>query len=306
MGLSPRVPAVLRKHVGSVAEDMLAAHGLRPADVAGWAVHPGGPRIVEAVSKRLKLSEEQVAQLVRAKTEGPETLGIDPQSGLPVFMLMGRFGPYVQLGEAREGEKPRRASLPKGMTPDALDLPTALRLLSLPRVLGAHPESGKPIEAGVGRFGPFVVHDGDFRSLTPGDDVYTVPIQRALELLSQAKGVKRGATPLRDIGPHPTDGAPIQLFEGRFGPYVKHGTVNASLAKGADPDKLTVADAVRLLEERIAKGDPPGKGRKSARGRKSAPARKAAPVKKAAAARKAAPAKRAGAAAKKARAVKKK
>jgi len=158
-----------------------------------------------------------------------------------------------------------------------VDLPTALRLLSLPRTLGTHPETGKPIEAGIGRFGPFVVHDGDFRSLTAGDDVYTVPLARALELLSQAKGAKRGATPLREVGPHPADGAPIQLFEGRYGPYVKHATVNASLPKGADPDKLTVADAVRLLEERVAKGDAPGKGRKTARGaKKRAPAKKAA------------------------------
>jgi DNA topoisomerase-1 len=211
------------------------------------------------------LTEEHVTELVRAKTEGPEVLGTDPASGLPILMMVGRFGPYVQLGEAAEGTKPRRASLPKGMKPEAASLEVALRLLSLPRVLGKHPESGKPIEAGIGRFGPFVVHDGDFRSLTPADDVYTVPLARAVELLSTPKGVKRGATPIREVGPHPKDGAPIQLFEGRYGPYVKHGQVNASLPKGAEAETLTVPQAILLLDERAAKGAPARKSKPGAR-----------------------------------------
>ena len=211
------------------------------------------------------LSEEQVAELVRVKTEGPDTLGRDPATGEPVFLLTGRFGPYVQLGEAKgKGEKPRRASLPKGVTADGVDLALALRLLSLPRVLGEHPESGKPVEAGIGRFGPFVVHDGDFRSLEAGDDVYTVEFDRALQLLAQPKGKRRSTQALREVGPHPADGAPIELFEGRYGPYVKHGGTNASLPRDLPPDALTVDDAVRLLAEREAKGGKKKGARKTA------------------------------------------
>jgi DNA topoisomerase I len=217
------------------------------------------------------LNEAQLSRLVRAKTEGPESLGVDPASGLPVFLLEGRFGPYVQLGEAKEkADKPRRASLPKGVKPDQVTLETALRWLSLPRVLGTHPESGKEVQAGVGRFGPFVVHDGDFRSLTTDDDVYAVALDRALELLAQPKRAQRGAEPLREVGRHPRDGEPIALFAGRFGPYVKHGDTNASLPRGADPEKLTVDEAVTLLEERAARA--PKKG-KRATGRKT-PAKK--------------------------------
>jgi DNA topoisomerase-1 len=209
------------------------------------------------------LTEEQVASLVRVKTEGPESLGEDPETGKPVFLLTGRFGPYVQLGEAVEGEKPKRASLPKGVTPESLDLKLALRLLSLPRTLGVHPESGKPVQAGVGRFGPFVVLDGDFRSLGPDDDVYTVELRRALELLAQPKGTRQRATAkvLREMGPHPADGEPVNVYEGRYGPYVKHGDTNASLPRGVSPDQLGMDQALSLLAERAATAKPKGKGK---------------------------------------------
>ncbi|MBD0321383.1 MAG: DNA topoisomerase I, partial [Gemmatimonadetes bacterium] len=227
------------------------------------------------------LSPEQVEQLVRAKATGPDVLGNDPRTGKPVLMLQGRFGPYVQLGEAEEGstEKPRRASLPKGLNPSQLTLDFALKLLSLPRNLGNHPESGKEITAGVGRFGPFVVHDGDFRSLQPTDDVYTVDLRRAMELLSAPKAgrTRTAVEPIRTLGPHPADGEPVQLFAGRYGPYVKHGGTNASLPKGVEADQVTIDQAVALIAERAAAAP----AKKGARGRKSAaPARKA-PAKKA-------------------------
>jgi DNA topoisomerase I len=209
------------------------------------------------------LSEEDVRRLVKAKAAGPDVLGHDPESGEPILLLSGRFGPYVQLGEATGGEKPRRASLPKGVTPEALTPEMAIRLLSLPRTLGTNPETGQEIRAGIGRFGPFVVHEKDFRSLTPADDVYTVDLKRALELLSEPKRGRKTAEPLRVVGEHPTDGEPIELFQGRYGPYVKHGAVNASLPKDADPDALTVEQAVELLAARAAK--------KPVRGRKAAP-----------------------------------
>ncbi|CAN5825774.1 type I DNA topoisomerase [soil metagenome] len=220
-------------------------------------VEEGGNTVTATIPEGVApadLTEEQVSRLVRAKTEGPDSLGVDPESELPVFLLAGRFGPYVQLGAAKEkGDKPRRASLPKGVKPEAVTLDAALRWLSLPRTLGVHPESGKEVQAGIGRFGPFVVHEGEFRSLTPDDDVYSVSLPSALALLAQPKRAKRGAEPLREVGPHPGDGEPVNLFAGKFGPYVKHGAINASLPRGSDPDKLTVAEAVRLLEERAAR-----------------------------------------------------
>jgi DNA topoisomerase I len=207
------------------------------------------------------LTEADVLKLVRAKTEGPDILGHHPESGEPVYLLTGRFGPYVQLGEPKDGEKPRRASLPSGVTPDNLTLDLAIRLLSLPRTLGTHPETEKEIQAGIGRFGPFVVHEKDFRSLAPEDDVHTVTLDRAIELLNQPKRGRKGAEPLREIGRHPADGEPVLLFAGRYGPYVKHLSVNASLPKGVDPDALTLAAAVELLGERAkAAGKKGGKG----------------------------------------------
>lgn len=221
------------------------------------------------------LSDEQVTALLRAKSEGPDILGRDGETGKPVLLLQGRFGPYVQLGEAEEGgPKPRRASLPRGVTPEGLTLETALRLLALPRTLGTHPETGKEIQAGIGRFGPFVVHDGDFRSLAKEDDVYTVALPRALELLAQPKGgARRGAEPLRTLGDHPS-GGPVQLFQGRYGPYVKHGDVNATLPKDISPDDVTLERALSLIAERAASAPAKAKkgGRGAARGRSAAKA----------------------------------
>jgi DNA topoisomerase-1 len=214
------------------------------------------------------LSEEQVDRLVRAKTEGPEKLGVDPETGKPVLMLEGRFGPYVQLGEATDEEKkPKRASLPKGMSPGDVNLEMALRWLSLPRTLGKHPDDGEEVKAGIGRFGPFVVHGNDFRSLEKTDDVYTVAFERALDLLSKPKGgrgQRKAIEPLRTLGAHPADGEPVTLWEGRYGPYVKHGDVNASLPKGVSPDDFALEAALPLIAERAAMGKPK-KGRAGAR-----------------------------------------
>jgi len=244
------------------------------------------------------LSDAQVEGLIRAKSEGPDVLGTDPATGKPVYVMQGRFGAYVQLGAAEEGgPKPKRASLPKGMAPENATLEQALSLLALPRTLGVHPESGKEIQASIGRFGPFVVCDGDFRSLQKTDDVYTVGLDRALELLSQPKsGGRAKAEPLRTIGAHPGDGEPILVFPGRYGPYVKHGEINASLPKGADPEKLTLEEAVALIAERAASPSVKAKAKKGRAGaRGSAPAKTArkGPAKRASAAAESAPAKKA-------------
>lgn len=214
------------------------------------------------------LSPEDVDRLVQTKAEGGTLLGTDPATTLPVLLMVGRFGPYVQLGEVSDAEpKPRRSSLPKGVEAGSLTLEEALKLLALPRTLGKHPDTGEDILAGIGRYGPYVVHQKDFRSLGADDDVHQVDLARALQLFAQPKKGGGGAQVLRELGAHPEDGEPIRLYEGRFGPYVKHGGVNASLPKGADPDAVSVAEAVELLEARKASGKPSrrsgGRGGKS-------------------------------------------
>jgi len=203
------------------------------------------------------LSNEQAIALLAERAAGPTLLGTDPDSGLGVFRMNGRFGPYVQLGEAEEdGPKPKRASLLPGMEPENVTLELALKLISLPRDLGPHPDDGTQVRAGVGRYGPYVVHAGDFRSLKPGDDVLEIGLERALELLAEPKkGRRRGrkVEPLREIGAHPDDGEPVLLFEGRYGPYVKHGKENASLPKGHDVESVTLEDAVQWLAEKATR-----------------------------------------------------
>ncbi|RMF11891.1 MAG: DNA topoisomerase I, partial [Candidatus Dadabacteria bacterium] len=215
-----------------------------------------------------QLTPEFLRELAEQKASGPTELGKDPDSGEPVLLLNGRYGWFVQLGEASDDNpKPKRQSLPRGMSPDDVDLDLALKLLSLPRDLGAHPEGGRVITT-YGPHGPYVAHakeDGkrDFRSLPKEKTPLDVTFDEAMELLRQPK--KRGraaAQALREIGPHPADGEPIQLLDGRYGPYVKHGKINASLPKDQDPDKLTLEQAVELLAAKAAKGSSKrGKGR---------------------------------------------
>jgi len=145
----------------------------------------------------------------------------------------------------------------------------ALGLLSLPRLLGEHPEKGGEVKAGIGRYGPYVVHEGDFRSLQPDDDVLAVELDRAVELLAQPKGGRRRAAPkvLRELGAHPDDGEPMQILDGRYGPYVKHGKTNASLPKDMAPEQLDVAGAVELIAARVARGGGNRKGSGNRRGR---------------------------------------
>ncbi len=187
--------------------------------------------------------------------DGTRVLGTDPESGLEVTLRAGRFGPYVQLGE---GDKPKRSSLPKTWTPAAMDLAKGLALLSLPREVGLHPETGKPITAGLGRFGPFVLHDGTYANLPSPDEVFEIGINRAVTLIAekQAGGRGRRGAPaaLKDFGEHPALGAgAITLRDGKYGPYVNHGKVNATLPKGMAPDTVTLDVAVALLAEKAAK-----------------------------------------------------
>jgi DNA topoisomerase-1 len=194
--------------------------------------------------------------------------------------MLGRFGPYVQLGETptdKKAEKPRRASLGRDVSEDTLTLEQALKLLSLPRDLGAA-DDGEIIIANIGRFGPYVKKGDDFRSLTAEDDVYTVTLERAKEIMAQEKKSMRrqrgAAKELRALGAHPDSGAAVRILDGRYGPYVTDGETNASLPKGMSPDAVTMDEAKSLLEARA--GTSKGPRRKSAK--KAAP-KKAAPKK---------------------------
>ncbi|MBK0401246.1 type I DNA topoisomerase [Limibaculum sp. M0105] len=219
------------------------------------------------------------------EANGERVLGTDPETGLEVSLRSGRFGPYVQLGEATEDTpKPKRSSLPKGVSPADLTLEMALNLLALPRVLGPHPDDGEPVEAGIGRFGPYVKHGRIYANIPAGEDVLTIGMNRAVTLIAEkaSRGPGgRGAAakkPLRELGDHP-DGGPVAVMSGRYGPYVKWEKVNATLPKTADPAAITMEEALALIAARASKG----KGGRTAKGSaKKAPAKKA-PAKKTAA-----------------------
>jgi DNA topoisomerase-1 len=222
------------------------------------------------------LTDEMADKLIEQKKAGPKSLGAN--DGQPIFVLVGPFGPYVQLGEVvPDGEKPKRVSLPKGIAPEQVTLELALKLLSLPRTLGPHPETTKTVIAGIGRFGPYVLHDKTYKSLRKDQDVLTIGLDEAVELLKQAR-VKSGATPLRTLGEHPDDKEPVAVFDGRYGPYVKHGKINATLPKDTPPDQVTLEQALVLLAERAARG-PATRGRR--RGRTAAAPKSAAKKKSA-------------------------
>jgi len=193
---------------------------------------------------------------------GTKKLGEDPKTGLEVTLRSGRFGPYVQLGEAVEGEKPKRAGLPKDTAPDSVDLDRALALLSLPREVGRHPEDGEPIRAGIGRFGPYVQHGKTYANLESGEEVFSIGLNRAVTLIAEkiAKGPRFrrfGSDPGRPLGAHPTRGGPIVAKNGRYGPYVSHDGVNATLPRDKTPETITLEEAVALIDARAERSPAP-------------------------------------------------
>lgn len=226
------------------------------------------------------LDPEKVDFLLKQKTEGQEKLGLHPETGEPIYVLIGSYGPYVQLGDVSDtNKKPKRASLPKGTDKDSVTLDMAVSLLTLPRLLGTHPETGAKVQANLGMYGPYVVHDQgkvgkDYRSIKPPDDVLTIGLDRALELLSQpkaARGRSKSATPLKELGAHPESGEPINVYDGRYGPYVKHGDINASLAKDESVENFTLQRALELLATKEAAG--PKTSSKSKKSTKTAAAK---------------------------------
>ncbi len=204
-----------------------------------------------------------------ATAEGDNILGKDPASGLDVKLLSGRFGPYVQIGdmpEDKKAPKPRRASGPKDTPLENATLELALKFLSLPREVGIHPETGLPIIANNGRFGPYLLHDGKFKSIPKTDSVYEIDLPRALEVLKMERAPRgeSAAAVLKDLGPHPDDGKEITVRSGRYGPYVKHGSTNATLPKDVSPEAITLDEALELIAARVAKGPAKKPARKAA------------------------------------------
>ena len=238
------------------------------------------------------LSPDQIATLIRQKKEGPEKVGFHPDTGDPIYFKVGKYGPYVQLGDKTdENPKPKMSSIPKkdsktNATKDDVTLEMALGLLSLPRLLGQHPETNGKIKAALGRFGPYVVHEfkgpedtklqRDYRSLKKEDDVLTVVLERALELLAQPKRGRGGSkkTPLRELGAHPADKEPVNIYKGPYGNYIKHGKINVGVPEGETVEEITLEKALELLDEKAATKKTTTKKKKATTKKKTTTAKK--------------------------------
>jgi DNA topoisomerase-1 len=215
------------------------------------------------------LTIDKALELVRAKAEGPRTLGVDSATGQNVYVMNGRYGAYVQLGETPEAkgkgqkvEKPKRASLQAGMADSTVTLEEALKLLSLPRVVGLHPDDSEPITTNFGRFGPYVKHGDEFRSLESEDDVFNISFDAALALLRAPKQSRRRPAAQKKVLRELTEnGTTLKLLAGRYGPYVTDGTTNASIPKTTSPEALTYAQATELLAARRDAAPSPRGGR---------------------------------------------
>ncbi|MDB9306112.1 type I DNA topoisomerase [Nodularia spumigena] len=225
------------------------------------------------------LDPKQVEVLLRQKTVGPDQVGRHPETGEPIYLKIGTYGPYVQLGDkTEENSKPKQTSLPKGVTPENVTLEMAVGLLALPRTLGVHPDTGKKIQASLGRFGPYVVHDQgkegkDYRSLKAADNVLTVSLERALELLSEPKkgrgsSSSKSKAALRELGMHPEEGTPVNIYDGPYGPYIKHGKINVSIPEGQSVEDITLSTALELLATKASTKKSPSKTSKSTTSRR--------------------------------------
>lgn len=221
-----------------------------------------------------ELTVEKAITLLKNRAKGEKGLGKCPETGEDIYLLEGPYGPYVQLGGTDKEKKPKRVSLPRGTSPESITLEKALQLLELPRKLGDHPTSGKSVRVGLGRFGPYVVHDGDFRSLDPLK-LFTVTREEALEMLAQPKKSRASKKLLRTLGVKPDSEIKIELYEGRYGPYVSDGKTNASLPKTLAVDAITLDAALNMLVEAAAR-----KGTKKTRSKKKSATKKKSSAKK--------------------------
>jgi DNA topoisomerase I len=243
----------------------------------------GGSTVTASIPKDLTpadLDPEQVEVILRQKTEGPDKLGLHPETGEPIYVRLGTYGPYIQLGEpSEENKKPKRAGLPKNVKVEDLTLEMAVGLLALPRNLGVHPQTGGKIQAALGPFGPYILHDQgkegkEYRSLKSTDNILTITFERALELLAEPKkgrGGSRSKTKeaLRELGAHPADGEPVNIYDGPYGSYIKHGKTNASLPEGQTVETVTLETALELLEAKASTAKSSTRSSKSTKTTKS-------------------------------------
>ncbi|MBZ0110862.1 MAG: type I DNA topoisomerase, partial [Thermoanaerobaculia bacterium] len=211
-----------------------------------------------------ELTPGKAAEILSQRARADAPIGADPESSEPIYLKSGPYGPYVQLGDGDKKEKPKRVSLPKGTSMESVDLPMALRLLSLPRVVGVDPDSGSEVTAGLGRFGPYVSRDRKYQSLDAFEEIFTVTLEEALKRLAV-----KGKRVIKELGPHPESGEEVRVLSGRYGPYVTDGTTNASLPKDLEPTTIEMARAVELLAERAKLPKKPRRGRAGAK--KAAP-----------------------------------
>ncbi len=196
-----------------------------------------------------ELTKEKIDEIIEISEKGPQPIGKHPDTGENIYALLGRYGPYVQLGEVTDDNpKPKRASIPKELNVTSITLDEAVHLLILPRTLGADPETGEEIRANRGRFGPYVQKGDDFRSIKEPDDVYTIDLKRALAMLAEPKVSRRGSKKLKELGEHPSKKKKIELMEGKYGPFLKMGTKNFGLEKDVDIKKLDLAQAVKIIK----------------------------------------------------------
>ena len=217
------------------------------------------------------ITSDHVEKLIDQKLKGADSLGNDPVTGKKIYVLNGRYGPYVQLGES-DDEKIKRGSLPPGLEPADVDFKMALEILSLPKTLGVHPDTQKDVKVGVGRFGPFVLHDGDYRSLPKTETVFTMDLKKSLELLAQPKKGRGKAAAIKEFGQHPNHDVTVSLFNGPYGPYLKAGKANVGLPEGTTVEQLTPEIAFTLVNEKL--GAATAKKAKTSKAKKS-PAKKA-------------------------------
>jgi DNA topoisomerase-1 len=203
------------------------------------------------------ITAEIANKLIDQKKNGSDALGKDPKTGEPIYVLSGRYGPYVQLGDATdENAKPKRVSLPAGVQPENVTIEMAIQLCELPKTLGLHPGTGKDIKAGLGRFGPYVVHDGDFRSIPKTHNLFTISFDESMELLNKPKAGRGRAAPIKELGKISGIDEPVSIYSGKYGPYIKCGTVNVSLPDDMKPEDVTLEIAVALVTTKA--GEAPG------------------------------------------------
>lgn len=223
------------------------------------------------------MTKELANKLIDQKINGSDALGKDPKTGLPVYVLTGRYGPYVQLGD-NDSDQLKRMAIPATLAPENVKLEQALLLLELPKTLGKHPDSGKDIKKGLGRFGPYVVHEGDYRSIPRTENIFDVDLKRALELFAQPKRMRGRSAPLKELGIFPDTNEPVQVHTGKYGPYIKVGAKNISLAEEMKIEDLTLEAVLPLIRDKLSSGKKNSRSRSKTVLKKSQKSQKVAPA----------------------------